>query len=90
MPLNVSPSDLKRAQRPECFSLARHSNPHSSQSCGSLGMPVYAPVCVCVWEGLRPWESEPRWKQTSESVSRQRLKSLLSDNDDEHRVDEGR
>lgn len=46
-------------------------------------------VCVCVWEGLCPWENEFRWKQTSESVSRQRFKSLLADNDDEHHVVEG-
>lgn len=46
-------------------------------------------VCVCVWEGLCPWENEFRWKQTSESVSRQCFKSLLSDNDDERQVDEG-
>ena len=45
-------------------------------------------VSVCVWEGICPWESEFRWKQTSESVSRRLFKSLLSDNDDERRVDE--
>lgn len=54
---------------------------------------VVSEVCVCVsqcvWEGLCPWENEFRWKQTSESVSRQRFKSLPSDNDDEHHVDEG-
>lgn len=43
----------------------------------------------CMWEGLYPWENEFRWKQTSESASRRLFKSLLSDNDDEHHVDEG-
>lgn len=49
---------------------------------------VYVCVSQRVWEGLCPWENEFGWKQTSESVSRQRFKSLLSDNDDERHVDE--
>lgn len=58
----------------------------------TVGRAVVSRVCVClppsVWEGLCPWENEFRWKQTSESVSRQPFKSLLSANDDEHCVDE--
>lgn len=69
-----------------CFSLSSQY-PHSRESCGFGGMCVC--VSQCVWEGLCPWENEFRWKQTSESVSRQRFKSLLSDNDDERCVDEG-
>lgn len=44
--------------------------------------------CVC-GRVFCPWENESKWKQTSESVSRRRFKSLLSDNDDERHVDEG-
>lgn len=73
-------------QTHKCFSLASQ-HPHSWESCGFWGM------CMCftvwVWEGLCPWENEFRWKQTSESVSRRRFKSLLSDNDDERHVDGG-
>lgn len=66
---------------------------HSLSSTPTVEKAVVSEVCVCalqcVWEGLCPWENEFRWKQTSESVSRQHFKSLLSDNDGERHVDEG-